>query len=872
MDVDRFFSVGPRTPFQANTVFSNRESHLEAFQRRLHRHAAGSWPDGILQDFRRPASNIVVFYGEGGIGKSTLVRHLASTATGDDAAGLAKARASAVVDFADVANLSFESALLRVRAGLGTLGRSWPAFDVAFAVYWERKHPGEPLAAALARSAPSAVRESGDAALSEQVTATLDQFLGGLGLLGLGYQAASAVGRSAVHAARLHRLRAGFPPLDLLLDERDPDRMLGFLPVLLARDLEQHRSRKGALAVCVLDTFESVQALPPERGGIEDLVARLVYLMPNVLFVAASRRPLGWADPFRCTGLTYGGLTLWPGLDPEASDGDQFRLDGLDRDSAEGYLRARLTLGEGPAIPAQIRRRIVAGSAGSPHYLELAAGLFERMAADTGQVAEDAFGRPFPELVLRMMRDLGEVERDLLRAAALLEAFDAEVLEAVVPQARGRQVEDFMARSFIRRNSGVWPPYRLHENLRDAISACDEHTSDGWTEQEHRTAAEAAIGRLERIARSVWDGNQAEGSTRVVAAFLLALRAAEEHGLTPDELGPMAFTLRELGYWQVLASLREFDDRTAPELARLTAVCRLTADTGIHAETRHARMRDLAVSNGPYADLTQYELGNLAFFIGDIDAAQDAFASIRHDDTVIAAGARLGLAGIALRRSDYQAVRAHIDGHPVLPLDRARVNDLMGHVLLHNGRFAEAAEVFQASYDHAQQLEAPLWAARAARHLALALMWHDPQGALRALPQARHLNQSLEEHVGLAQCDMAEGLSRALLGDPDTASGLFASARAGFTAAGATYELLPIQPVEVLADLAAGRVDAARDQTRLLAEAAAQGRPLGPPAWAAITALWIGYPDPAFDAIAWLDNTDARSRWSGIVDRLPGPR
>ena len=41
-----------------------------------------------------------------------------------------------------------------------------------------------------------------------------------------------------------------------------------------------------------LDRLVAVKVLPPERGGLEDLVVRMAYLLPNVFFTVGSRRPL----------------------------------------------------------------------------------------------------------------------------------------------------------------------------------------------------------------------------------------------------------------------------------------------------------------------------------------------------------------------------------------------------------------------------------------------------------------------------------------------------------------------------------------------------------------------------------------------------
>ncbi len=140
MDVDQFFSYGPRAPFEVQQVFTDREGPIRAFRDRFVQLAERSWTVEELLDFQR-SSNLIAVSGEGGIGKSTLARHVADLAVAGKFDGLPHG-ARAVLDFADPASSSFEAVLLRVRAALAPLAKSWPAFDVALAVYWQRKHPG----------------------------------------------------------------------------------------------------------------------------------------------------------------------------------------------------------------------------------------------------------------------------------------------------------------------------------------------------------------------------------------------------------------------------------------------------------------------------------------------------------------------------------------------------------------------------------------------------------------------------------------------------------------------------------------------------------------------------------------------------------
>ncbi|MBE1532623.1 hypothetical protein [Actinomadura algeriensis] len=853
MDVDQFFSYGPRAPFEVQHVFTDREGPIRAFQDRFAQLSERSWTVDELLDFQRPAGNLIAVSGEGGIGKSTLVRHVADLAVSGEPDGLPRRGARAVLDFADPAGSSFETVLLRVRAALAPLARTWPAFDVALAVYWQRKHPGESLTAFLRK-------ESGGVA--DQVGTAVDQLLGGFGAVTAAYRALHLLGRTAAQKARLKRLRAELPALDPILSEQDPDRMLGYMPVLLAADLERARRKQPALALCVLDTLENVQRLPAERGGLEDLVSRLVYLMPNVVFVAAGRLPLRWHDPARAVALTYGGERRWPGL----AGGDQLGLDGFDRASAEAYLTARLTIDGSPAIGPGIRERIIAGSGGSPLYLDLSAGLFGQYLARGEAPPADVFGLGFPELVLRTMRDLSAPDRDLLRAAALLEAFDEDVLHAVLPHLRRRQIERFVQRPFVRRDETAWPAYRLHENLRRSVIECDAHTDDGWTRDERIRNAERAIGHLTRAALTVWDDDHplplGVRSGRCVAAFLLVLRAADEHRLAPESLGDLAYTLSVLGHWQVLVSLPELPG--SPDLARLTEIARLTARGDVNAEDRYRALRDaIGAPDGPYADYYRHELASRAHIVGLVEEAADHLSGIE-PASLIGARARFGLADNALRRSDYRSVRRLMDGASQAGPDQVRAADLLGHAHLQSALFAEAAGYFEVTLEAAREAHAPLWEARALRHLLLALMWYDADRTLSLLGRARELNASTGEAIGLAQCDMAEAMARALRGERRTAARLLDAAARRFDELGASRELLPVEALQVLLDASGGHPARAARTARSLGEDCL-------PVWGPVTRSWAGL-DADFGAIGWLDDpAAARRRWSEAAARLRTP-
>ncbi|MDL4818169.1 phosphotransferase [Actinomadura opuntiae] len=867
MSIDQFFGYGPNAPFATNEVFTNREAQIERCHRWLVEHSAREWPVPALMDFQRPAVNILAVAGEGGIGKSTLTRHVADLAIQGELDGLPKNRACAVLDFADPDTSSFESLLLRVRAGLGRLARSWPAFDVALALYWERKHPGESLAAFLGKGSADGRRAA------DQVSGTVDQLLGGFGAISVTYQVLDKLGRTVAQKARLKSLRNELPALDPILDEPDPDRMLGYMPVLLSADLERARAKRPALAVCVLDTLEIVQGLPSERGGLEDLVSRLVYLMPNVAFLAASRLPLGWHDPVRSLGLTYGGAHRWP----ELAGPVQVRLDGFDPVAANEYLTSRLTVEDRPAIDEAVRDRMIAGSAGSPLYLDLSASLYAQYLARGETPPPEVFGLGFPELVLRTMRDLSETDRDLLRAAALLETFDADLLQAMLPGIRRRRIDAFISRPFVRHEESVWPAYRLHENLRRSVLDCDAHTPDGWTLGERREHLERAISHLAKVALSIWDEEEsaslAERSRQTVAAFLLLLRASIEHRVLPPVLADLAYSLSVAGHWQVLASLPA--PEAVPELRRLSAVARLTTRGDLNAEDRYQAMYGLVgehatpESADPFADYYRWELGTRAHVAGRLDEAIEHLSAIAADGSLIGASALFGLADNALRRGDYRQVADLMDKATDEGLDRIRVADMLGHTYIHNARFADAVRLFETTLEAAQGAGTPLWEARALRHLALALMWYDPDRTLALVPRARDLNSAVGELIGVAQCDLAASMAHALRGEHGQAADLLDAAARQYEELGATGELTPAEAIRVLQYAADGRIDQAAAIATRLAASVQGPQPECLPVWVQVTSWWAGLPAPEGAGLRLLDGTDtALQRWKEPLDRL----
>ena len=875
MDLDDYFTGGPSEAFCRHDVFTDRRHHLDSFIARVRAHSARRFTVAEYVDFpRRAAANVTAIYGDGGIGKTTLLDQVCESFRALDSDDLPRRRTAVVVDFADTINHSFETVVLRLRAAFASLGSRWPAFDTALAAYWERSHPGVRLDSFVRKT--RILQPEQRAVFAEQAVDVLDNFVGGMGLIGGGVKAVGAIGKAIRQSAAVRELTREFPPFERVIDESHPDKMLTYLPVLLGWDLERLRREHGAEAVVLFDTFETVQALPPERGLLEDLLARTVFLLPNVLFIVASRRPLRWHDPVRAVGLQYGGPARWPGL-AGTPPRDLVRINGLASRDGDEYLRSRLTDAEGnPAIPEEIRERVLAGAGGSPLYLDLSVTLFASLTTGGATVDPDQFGKPFPELVLRIVRDLTAGERDLLRAASLLQAFDADILAATLPNTRGREIERFLTKSFVRQHDDAWPRYRLHENLRRGVLAGDHYTDDGWTDDERTERLDRALGRLIDVGLTVWDDEQdavvaAEKSRRAVTALLVTLRAAIEHRWPPKRLELLAYTVSQLGHWQVLAALPQAEGADPP-LRRLVEVARVAGDGATDATARYTAARTVAAlphaggQSHPYDAYLQYELAQLAQIIGAFDDCGHYYHALQSAPPPLNDAAPWGLAGVALAQSRQDEALRYAERMARSDLDRTRITDLSGHIYLQGGDFQRAADLFGETLTYAHAAGAPLWMAAALRHRALALMWIEPEAAREVLPQARELNAALANTIGLAQCDLAASVVAAGTGDFDGARRLLVSARQRAMEMG-TGE--PVDLAEALICAALGEAEGAVAAARRLIRQVHAADPIIP-AWAAVAAMWVGRPDLYdFDSIGWYDSAAAaRQRWMRPYERM----
>lgn len=854
MDTEEFFAgLGAPGGLQRRKIFTDRKHERHFLMDDL----ITQTDTDSLTNYSHGATNIRGVYGDGGIGKSTLLRQIS-----DDLRSANNGQKTTIcyLNFEDKSNFSFENVLLRIRASVTTIGHKWDAFDLVFASYWDKAHPGIKLDNYIKQA--EFLSHDEREKISGELLSLADDVLGGTGLIGAAYRLGRmATGRIA-RSRTVDRLMHESSAFARLSAEEDANTILGYAANLLAFELAKYQADSPVAAIVLLDTFETVQnSGATQKGSLEDLISRMVYVMPNVPFIVAGRRKLNWDDPARALNLTYSGQQRWPQL------GDrQLSLASLPVEFAEEYLLRSLVEGDAPAIGKQLRDTIVAASGGSPLYLDLAVTRFREMRQRSQDPEPIDFRGGYPEIVNRMANDLTPQERDVLRAASLLESFDTEVIHEVLPEVREKVVFDFLERTIVHWDPARWPTYYLHDSLRREVVAGDQSLRDGWSEKEWRDHARVSVLNLSERALEIWsahaEGEDSTDNQRVLPALMLGTRACLEFGIDVPEINELFFTISQLGYLQPLGELPGAD--SGAPIAALAKCGAIRADATLGHEKKYQLLRNLGESlepNHPYRKAILFEVGALAQTLVDYDEAEVCFHKLAGDDGPIAIVSSLAESSAQLASGRLKSAQCRTPSKKLTnALYAATISDQRGHILMQNGTWRLAARSFSHALDMAQRAGSPLWAARAARHIAWASMWFDPVAALARSRDALPLNENLDDEIGIAQCEMAASMSFAGIGEWDAAWEWLRKAQKHSVRAMAVGHPWMIETLYLLAHGNAEAADSAADV--VFRSVPDPDRP--PPVWAAVTALWTKRESEArFSLVEWCDSERAaRRRWS----------
>ncbi|MCL9759193.1 hypothetical protein [Frankia sp. AiPa1] len=842
----------------AQRIFTNRISETEAFAGKVDelRQLQAEHPDVTL-DFSAARRNVLAFYGDGGIGKTSLSRELERRFLAVDQ----KNRQAVRIDFSEPAARDPELYVLHLRAGLAPL-KEFPAFDTGLALYWARQNPGIALADFVAHQSSlgtAAQRQLFARELSDFTQGVLDN--AGL-VVGGASRAARFAWRQIQNSRVVRDLRKNCPFFEACATEQDTEQLRLHLPLLLAWDLMRIQAKRSTDIAIFLDTFEHVsgQRRSARLGDLEDSVVRSAFFLPTSMFVITSRRRLDWAADIRSPSLEFCGPAAWPGLtDGPASD--QHRVGMLSAEDSADYLEHCLADDAGePVIPAALRREVARLSEGMPLYLDVACNHYLALLGRGRTPDVSDFAGGLPQIVMRLMEDLDDPQSDLLRAAALLRVFDRRTLRVALPELRSSAVEHFLDRSFVlHREDDI---FSIHELLQASVRLQDSFTANPWSAEEWAAVASRLVAYWSALFNdpdsALWQDRRTQA-----LAFWQLVGLYSTLGTSIPELAYIIMQVQLRGVWATIDAGRDQPEALLTEPGRSL----LTLLDGMMERQIGDLQRTIDLL-APFSNETTRPIENnlrrlALYYLGetyDLRGGGDAAATFHtlatgHDDR-LAHEALIALAHSRSRDGDNVAALALARRFDPNVRDgelHYRLHELLGHIWWCAGTFDRAAHHFALTRQTAEEQDSPLLLALARRHLALAQCWSNPTLVLAEIDDIEQLNRDLGLPPGIAQCQMSR--ATALIGQAPLATidELLRSASDTFTVGGYLDDAIGPIAIGVFAAAVDGDLERARARKAVLFQRA-EGRRVRH--WLAAADIWTLGADP-HGRVTWPEGTEA---------------
>lgn len=381
-------SFNPSGPL-ALEVFTDRTGPVEAFEK-------------LLAENSPTENDVLVFYGEGGVGKSLLLEKLGNILKTHE-----RRHRTARLDFNDVA-VARNSDLALFRLSRQFHGVAFTTFDIALAFYGAKFHPE-----AEYRSASNRAHIIEDAGAFGQVMDTAFQLTSTTPGLNVAVSLFKVV-QTGSALIKDWWARSGEKALQGM-EQRNEQELRMLLVHLWAQDLHNSLTADAPCPVIFLDTYENLWSNSLARTGLqrhlrEGWLRELISLSPRVLWVIAGREKLRWDEH----------NPSW------AECCHQHFLGKLSRVDAADFLTKRRVTDPG------VRETILASADGLPFYLELQCQIHDRLAPE--EKTPEKFGGAHPDVIQRLLGYLENSEQQTMRLLACFGAWDDNLFQLAVAE------------------------------------------------------------------------------------------------------------------------------------------------------------------------------------------------------------------------------------------------------------------------------------------------------------------------------------------------------------------------------------------------------------------------------------------------------
>ncbi|KAA3616456.1 MAG: tetratricopeptide repeat protein [Calditrichaeota bacterium] len=377
--------------------------------------------------------SVLMFYGVGGVGKSSLIKQLKKDLLDIDSNLVCTA-----VNFADPSYRIVSRALLELKRNIVSNKKViTPHFELAYSIYFKKKNPDLVF---NEKNLPY-----------EEEASLLGNILGAFDGLGIAGTVTGIVGK-------VYKLFSKYGlDKEVKKDLTDLEKMSTIeieerLPAFFSYDIQRSLKKKNIPGfVIFIDTYEALW----ESGRTEanqfardKWIRELIAQLPGILFVISGREKLRWEE-----------------IEPEwGTCNKQFLIDNLSEKDADLFL---VSCG---IAENNIRKKIISLSNGHPYYLDLAIDTYYELKNQGKKIVSREFSSRNIHILDLFLRNLKESEIESLKLLSIPRYYNYEIFELLISEFNVgypfSKFDEFNRFSFIKHEKDQ---YFIHDLMREGL-------------------------------------------------------------------------------------------------------------------------------------------------------------------------------------------------------------------------------------------------------------------------------------------------------------------------------------------------------------------------------------------------------------------
>ena len=707
---------------QAVRKFTDRETARDSFFRAFDNYMAGSTPLRVL-----------MYYGVGGIGKTTLLKHIKSeveTKTKEIRQRLT------LVDI-NLESAQFDSPATCLFAIYNQLEMACPVFEYALARLWSLK----------GWSIQDIKRHliNQDSLLFDLVELAVD---------GAGIFAPVRLFHRLLETGNQYATRwwgdskTVVQEIDRLTETELEQRLPFYLGLAVEKAAVSHEKR----FVFLLDSHETIlhrEVFETTKRTGDEWLQEFIGTAENGLYVIAGREYLKWAD----TNPDWKNFI------------EQHILGALSDPDADYFLSAI------PIPEAEIRQAIIETAHGVPLYLDLCASTYIIRKQAGEPVTDKDFRLAEEDVIRRFISHLEPNQAETLKVCALVERFDADLFLALTQGLNIHfpitQYHEFCATSYTVQIDAATGTYKIHDTVRGFIG--DEADPD-------------TVRRLVSIILTHCDRFfSVESSARISWVYqqvfvLLSQYPVLLQPAQTEQFVEIGLRLIDAGYWQRVGKdikhlLEQTADREWPAGVYFLQALSLRKQGALHqAHAIYTELLDRADELGIWMALVRFHAAHTTHLTGgylEALAQYKALTQIQEQYPAAKEARQLAyrqLADLQMLRGQFVEALQMFEALATVEDDAlwlAELNRFRGHVNRFNFNLSTAEDHYRQAYELSEALHAEAMGGKVMTNLAETLCWTAPNTAIPIAVEAVEINQQVNAPIEVGKAMTAQAVALA---------------------------------------------------------------------------------------------------------------